>query len=87
MSLLDILGIDLPDLDGGLCAETDPALFFPEKGEGNKSRAAARICARCPIREQCLDEALSRHERYGIWGGVSERDRRKMIRAREGRAA
>lgn len=59
-----------------LCREVDPDLFFPEKGE--PSTQAKRICAQCPVRRQCLDKALERGERHGIWGGESERARRAM---------
>lgn len=59
-----------------LCAQTDPDEFFPEKG--GSTRQAVAICRRCPVREQCLDYALEHGERFGIWGGVSERDRRAM---------
>lgn len=59
-----------------LCAQTDPEAFFPEKG--GSTRAAKKICARCDVREECLDYALSHDERFGIWGGLSERQRRKL---------
>lgn len=59
-----------------LCAETDPEAFFPEKG-GNATAAKA-ICIRCDVREQCLAEALERDERFGIWGGLSRRERREI---------
>lgn len=61
--------------DQALCAQTDPELFFPEKG--SSSADAKRVCDRCDVRDQCLAYALRRDERFGIWGGlsVSERDR------------
>lgn len=59
-----------------LCAETDPEVFFPEKGE--PSDAAKAICTRCPVQAECLDYALRHDERYGVWGGTSERDRRRL---------
>lgn len=60
------------------CAGTDPEAFFPDKGGSTKP--AKRICARCPIetRAECLEYALETKQRFGIWGGVSERDRRKL---------
>lgn len=64
--------------DFGLCAEVDGDLWFPEKG-GDTS-AAKRICFACPVRVQCLDYALANGERFGIWGGFSERDRRRLRR-------
>lgn len=70
-----------------LCAQTDPDLFFPDKG--GTTKPAKQICARCPVAEQCLADALERHDRYGIWGGLSERDRRRIInnRRKEGKPA
>ena len=59
-----------------LCAETDPEAFFPEKG--GSTRDAKRICESCEVREQCLEYALQNDERFGIWGGLSERERRKL---------
>ena len=60
----------------GLCAETDPEAFFPEKG--GSTREAKRVCAGCPVRLQCLEFALQGDERFGIWGGLSERERRRI---------
>jgi len=59
-----------------LCAETDPEAFFPEKG--GSTREAKRVCAGCPVRLQCLEYALGNDERFGIWGGLSERERRRL---------
>jgi WhiB family redox-sensing transcriptional regulator len=59
-----------------LCAETDPEAFFPEKG--GSTREAKRVCAGCPVRMQCLEYALGNDERFGIWGGLSERERRRI---------
>lgn len=61
-----------------LCAQTDPEAFFPEKG--GSTREAKRICEGCEVRSQCLDYALANDERFGIWGGLSERERRKLRR-------
>jgi WhiB family redox-sensing transcriptional regulator len=61
-----------------LCAQTDPEAFFPEKG--GSTRDAKRICASCDVRAQCLEYALQNDERFGIWGGLSERERRKLKR-------
>lgn len=65
-------------VDDALCAQTDPELFFPEKG-GN-SLVVKRICAKCQVKDQCLEWALTNNEKYGIWGGTSEHDRRKLKR-------
>jgi WhiB family redox-sensing transcriptional regulator len=59
-----------------LCAQTDPEAFFPEKG--GSTRDAKKICTSCEVRTQCLEYALSNDERFGIWGGLSERERRKL---------
>jgi WhiB family redox-sensing transcriptional regulator len=53
-------------------------VFFPEKG--GSSREAKRICSECPVRIECLNYALRRDERYGVWGGMSERERRRLKR-------
>ena len=62
-----------------LCAETDPEAFFPEKG--GSTREAKRVCSGCEVRAECLEYALANDERFGIWGGLSERERRRLRRA------
>jgi WhiB family redox-sensing transcriptional regulator len=59
-----------------LCAQTDPEAFFPEKG--GSTRDAKKICGSCEVRAHCLEYALENDERFGIWGGLSERERRKL---------
>ncbi len=61
-----------------LCAQTDPESFFPEKG--GSTRDAKRVCSSCDVRSECLEYALQNDERFGIWGGLSERERRKLKR-------
>ena len=61
-----------------LCAQTDPEAFFPEKG--GSTREAKRICMGCEVRDLCLEYALAHDERFGIWGGLSERERRRLKR-------
>lgn len=61
-----------------LCAQTDPEAFFPEKG--GSTREAKRICSGCDVRAECLEYALAHDERFGIWGGLSERERRRLRR-------
>ena len=63
----------------GACATADPDLFFPKRG-GDTSQAKA-ICASCQCRKACLEYALRHGEKYGIWGGKSERERRVLRRA------
>jgi WhiB family transcriptional regulator, redox-sensing transcriptional regulator len=62
-----------------LCAQTDPEAFFPEKG--GSTREAKKICTGCEVRAECLSYALAHDERFGIWGGLSERERRRLKRA------
>ena len=59
-----------------LCAQTDPEAFFPEKG--GSTREAKMVCVSCEVRAECLEYALANDERFGIWGGLSERERRKL---------
>lgn len=59
-----------------LCAQTDPEAFFPEKG--GSTREAKKVCTGCDVRRECLEYALEHDERFGIWGGLSERERRKL---------
>ncbi len=62
----------------GLCAQTDPELFFPEKG--GSTRQAKQVCAACPVRAQCLEYALAHDECFGVWGGLSAWERRPLRR-------
>lgn len=83
---LGVPGVRRPDSDldenllawqaDSLCAQTDPEAFFPEKG--GSTRDAKRICSQCEVRAQCLEYALENDERFGIWGGLSERERRRL---------
>jgi WhiB family redox-sensing transcriptional regulator len=59
-----------------LCAQTDPEAFFPEKG--GSTREAKKVCLSCDVRVECLEYALQSDERFGIWGGLSERERRRL---------
>lgn len=62
------------------CAGTDPEAFFPEKG--GSTREAKRVCAGCPVRVECLEYALATGQRFGVWGGMSERELRRERRRR-----
>lgn len=66
--------------DYAACLGMDPDLFFPERGES--VAAAKEVCQDCPVRLTCLQYALDNNEKFGIWGGVSERERRRIRRAR-----
>ena len=78
---------DAVSLDGplawqefALCAQTDPEAFFPEKG--GSTREAKMVCAACEVRDECREYALANDERHGIWGGLSERERKRYRRER-----
>lgn len=60
----------------GLCAQTDPELFYPDKG--GSTEPAKMICGSCPVRDDCLAWAVDNSERFGVWGGKTERERRKI---------
>src|SRR5579859_5763013 len=64
--------------DRALCAQTDPEAFFPEKG--GSTREAKQVCRSCEVRAECLQFALEHDERFGIYGGLSERERRRLKR-------
>lgn len=80
VALADLYGVnseaELDWMDDALCAQTDPEAFFPEKG--GSTREVKRVCSACEVRQECLDYALANDERHGIWGGKSERERRKL---------
>ncbi len=58
------------------CLEVDPEIFFPERG--GSSKAARGVCNDCSVRVECLKYALANREQFGIWGGTSERERRRL---------
>ncbi len=62
------------------CRDLSPAIFFPSDGLGVE--LARRICVNCPVKEPCLEYALSHHIEHGVWGGTSERERRRIVRRR-----
>ena len=59
-----------------LCAEIDPEIFFPEKGD--KTAYVKQICKACDVRAECLEYSLQNNERFGVWGGMTEPDRRRL---------
>lgn len=71
--------------EDAVCAQTDPEIFFPEKGGSTKE--AKGLCTTCTVRADCLEYALDVGERFGIWGGVSERERRRLERSLRGEVA
>ncbi len=62
------------------CLGVDPDLFFPERGAS--TREAKSVCRGCEVRADCLEYALAHGEKFGIWGGLSERERRRVRRQR-----
>lgn len=71
---------DLAWQDFAGCRGVEQDLFFPERGAS--TRKAKAICAACEVRTECLDYAIRQGERFGIWGGLSERERRRIRRQR-----
>ncbi len=64
----------------GNCRQYPPDTFFPSDGAGVD--AARRICQGCAVQDHCLTHALDNHIDHGVWGGTSERERRRILRAR-----
>ncbi len=62
------------------CMGVDPELFFPERG--SSTREAKEVCRGCVVSEDCLEFAIANGEKFGIWGGMSEREHRRVRRAR-----
>ena len=70
------------------CSQADPELFFPEAHESRANVALAkRVCASCPVRQECLEWALDSGEKFGIYGGLTSTQRRKVLRQRAKEAA
>lgn len=67
----------------GNCADKPPSLFFPSDGVGVE--VAKRVCATCPMKADCLEYALDNRIDHGVWGGTSERERRRILKARGAR--
>jgi WhiB family redox-sensing transcriptional regulator len=78
---LTVGGLDLAWQDFANCKGADPDLFFPERGAS--TRQAKSICRECSVREECLEFAIVSSEKFGIWGGLSERERRKIRKERQ----
>lgn len=74
-------GIDMAWQDFANCRGADPDLFFPERGAS--TRTAKGICRECSVQEDCLEFAIVSSEKFGIWGALSERERRKIRRERK----
>ncbi len=79
--LIEALAVDeLAWQDYASCRGADADLFFPERGAS--TRKAKAICAACEVKVDCLEFALLQGEKFGIWGGMSERERRRVRRER-----
>ena len=65
----------------GACRGLDPTIFYPDEGNEDAAEAKA-VCAECGVRVACLEYALATREKVGVWGGATERERRRMIRQR-----
>lgn len=78
LKLIDLLGTTPEWQELALCAQTSPDDFYPEKG--GSAAEAKKVCGRCEVKSECLAYALSHDERFGIWGGLTERERRKLKR-------
>jgi WhiB family redox-sensing transcriptional regulator len=76
--------LDRPDRwsTDAACRETDPELFYPDPTDALTIAQAKTICAGCPVRQTCADDALTRREKHGIWGGLTESQRHNLLRAR-----
>ncbi|MFM8267350.1 MAG: WhiB family transcriptional regulator [Ilumatobacteraceae bacterium] len=64
----------------GACRGLDPTVFYPD--DDDDAPEAKAVCAECGVRVACLEYALSSREKAGVWGGATERERRRMIRQR-----
>ena len=64
----------------GLCADKSPSMFFPSDGVGVE--VAKKVCHECPVRTTCLEYALENRIDHGVWGGCSERERRRILKRR-----
>lgn len=60
------------------CRQVDPDVFFPTTRE--QEEHAISICKTCPVRMDCLDYAIEAREKFGIWGGLTEKQRRRLVR-------
>lgn len=66
----------------GLCKGSDPLVFYPPSEDDSQAEEAKTICGMCAVRQPCLEFALSTREKHGVWGGLTERERRRLLRQR-----
>lgn len=72
--------METPWMNDGNCRSHPPEVFFPSDGVG--VTIAQQICSTCPVRETCLEYALEQRIDHGVWGAASERQRRRILKAR-----
>lgn len=72
--------MDTDWMEVGMCKDLAPSIFFPSDGVGVQE--AQRICAECSVADTCLEYALTERVDHGVWGGKSERERRRILRRR-----
>jgi hypothetical protein len=70
----------LPDFDLrlALCGQTDPEIFFPNTGDQGAAKKAKEICRQCEVQKDCLAWALANEEEFGVWGGLTPKERRAL---------
>ena len=68
--------------DHARCRGVDPQVFHPAEEDEVAADAAKAICEQCPVREACLEFAISAREKDGVWGGMTARERRRLVRQR-----
>lgn len=66
----------------GLCKGSDPLVFYPPSEDDSLAEEAKTICSMCAVRQTCLEFALTTREKHGVWGGLTERERRRVLRQR-----
>ncbi len=83
LALLRQMVAEEPWRERAACRGLDPDMFYPERDAPGRAddivREAKGVCRRCPVRDVCLASAIERRERYGVWGGKTERERRRLI--------
>lgn len=80
--VLELRELPGPWVHEGLCSQVDPDLWYPERGSGG-SKAAKEICRKCPVRLLCLEHAMRTEEIWGVWGGLTEKERRRLRKKKE----
>ena len=71
-----------PWRNAAACRGLDPLIFYPVTDDEAEAEPAKSVCAECAVREACLEFALGSREKEGVWGGATERERRRILRQR-----